>query len=191
MKIQYLFIPAIFALASLAQGANLWQTDATPTPTPLLAPVLETFTRPSADQTATPTPGIAVPLKALSPTPTPQPGLKAKSPAQAAIFSAILPGSGQVYNEDPLRGLVLAGLFGVGLWQTLDNFSLHPESPGSSVMVVKDEDLGSIIGLGTLAVYGYGIQDALNGATQYNKNHYLTFSIGLQPRPGASLAFRF
>jgi len=88
-------------------------------------------------------------------------------------------------------GLVLAGLFGVGLWQTLDNFSLHPESPGSSVMVVKDEDLGSIIGLGTLAVYGYGIQDALNGATQYNKNHYLTFSIGLQPRPGASLAFRF
>jgi hypothetical protein len=117
--------------------------------------------------------------------------MKPKSPTQAAIFSAVIPGSGQVYDEDPLRGLAFAALFGVGLWQTLDNFSLQPESPGGTTYKSKNEDLGNLFGLATLAVYGFGVMDAYNGAVGYNNRNHLSLSLGLKPLPNASLAFRF
>jgi hypothetical protein len=192
MTFKFRFIPAVFLIASAVQAAPvLWTSNETPTPTPLAPPVIEEVKQPDEYLTQTPTPVLAPHIDVATPTPTPLPGLKPKNPTQAAIFSAILPGSGQVYDEDPLRGVAFAALFGVGLWQTLDNFSLHPESPGSTSTVAKNEDLGNLFGLATLAVYGFGVMDAYNGAVGYNNRNHLSLSLGLRPIPNASLAFRF
>ncbi len=140
-----------------------------------------------------------------SPTATPLPGIKPKDPTTAAIFSTVIPGVGQVYDEDPLRGLIFAGLFGVGLWQTIDNLSLVNGNNGAANgaganpndvshngnAVVKNEDAGELIGLATLAVYGFGIQDAANGANNYNHRNNLSLTFEVKPRSGAQLALRF
>ena len=135
-----------------------------------------------------------------SPTPTPLPGLKPKDSTTAAIFSTIIPGSGQVYDDDPLRGVVFAALFGVGLWQTIDNLSLvngNNEAGNNGYLshngnsVIKNEDAGELIGLATLAVYGFGIQDAANGANNYNRRNNLSLTFQVKPRSGAQLALRF
>ncbi len=158
------------------------------TPTPS-APETSNNVLPPSYQTATPTPIVVPSIQAVAPTPTPRPGLKPVDPTAAALFSVVIPGSGQVYAGDPLKGLVVASLFGVGLWQTLDNLSLHPD--GSGKLVVKNEDIGSLVGLATLVVYGFQIQDASDTATHYNKVNYLTFNLGLSPEPKVQLAYRF
>ncbi|HEY5039355.1 MAG TPA: hypothetical protein VIJ93_09815, partial [bacterium] len=112
-------------------------------------------------------------------------------PTKAALFSVVVPGAGQVYAGDPLKGLVFATLFGVGLWQTIDNFQLVPDQPGSSNLVAKNETAGNLFGLATLAAYGFGIQDAFNTASNYNRKHYLALNFGITPRPNANLAFLF
>ena len=70
------------------------------------------------------TPVVAPMVQIPTPTPTPLPGLSPKNPTEAALFSVFLPGSGQVYAGDPIKGIVFASLFGIGLWQTLDNLQL-------------------------------------------------------------------
>jgi hypothetical protein len=143
---------------------------------------------------------VAPVIQAISPTPTPVPGVRPIDPTTAALFSVVVPGSGQVYAGDPLKGIVIAALFGVGLWQTIDNLSLHPVDGTENLslnqvsdepMQVKNEDLGSLAGLSTLVVYGYQIQDAANTANQYNKKNYLTFNLGISSRPNVRLAYMF
>src|ERR1039458_6609005 len=104
-----------------------------------------------------------------------------KNPTHAALFSVVLPGSGQVYAGDPLKGLAFATLFGIGLWQTIDNLQLVNDGNGN--LVSKNETAGNLFGLGTLAAYGFGIQDAFNTAANYNKQHHLTLGFGIYPRP--------
>lgn len=181
-----LFLGPAFGL----YAANLW-TSEMGTPTAVPAPDVNTQVMPSAYQTATPTPFAAPSIQAVAPTPTPRPGLKPVDPTAAAIFSAIVPGSGQVYAGDPLKGVAVAALFGVGLWQTLDNLSLHSANDGTTNLVVKNEDLGSLLGLATLVVYGFQIQDASDTANHYNKTNYLTFNLGLSAQPNVVLAYRF
>jgi hypothetical protein len=125
-------------------------------------------------------------------TPTPLPGLGSKDSTTAALFSTVIPGAGQVYDGDPLRGLVFASLFGVGLWQTIYNLQLvNGNNSNGGNSVVRNEDAGELIGLGTLAVYGFGIQDAANGANDYNRRNNLALTFQLKPRSGAQLALRF
>lgn len=176
-------------LSSLHAAPQFW-TSEQDTPTPIPPPSLNTSNVPVAYLTASPTPVMAPRIKAVSPTPTPRPGLKPEDPTTAALLSVVVPGSGQVYAGDPLKGVVIAALFGVGLWQTIDNLSLQSAS-GGTLSTVKNEDLGSIAGLVTLAIYGYQIQDASDTATQYNKKNYLTFNLGISPRPNARLAYMF
>ena len=161
--------------------------------------------QPPGPQAATPKPQEVRPLAMPSPTATPLPRIKPKDPTTAAIFSTVIPGVGQVYDEDPLRGLIFAGLFGVGLWQTIDNLSLVNGNNGAANgaganpndvshngnAVVKNEDAGELIGLATLAVYGFGIQDAANGANNYNHRNNLSLTFEVKPRSGAQLALRF
>jgi hypothetical protein len=190
-----LFLP-LFMLF-LAWGSNLqaapsfWQSNEIPTPTPLAPPQLDDSGEPVQGLTPTATPVIAPKVQIPTPTPTHEPGLTAKDPTEAAILSAVIPGAGQIYNGDILRGLTFTTLFGLGLWQTLDNFQLVPDSKGSSTTSAKNEDMGNLFGLMTLAVYGFGIQDANNGAIQYNKTHYLTLNFGVRPRVCAELAYNF
>jgi hypothetical protein len=173
--------------SSLHAAPTFWTSeDDTPTPPP--APGVDTSSVPSSYLTASPTPVLAPIIKAVSPTPTPIPGLKPQDPTAAALLSVVVPGAGQVYAGDPLKGVVIAALFGAGLWQTIDNLSLQNVN---GTVQSKDEDLGNLFGLATLAVYGYQIQDASDIATQYNKKNYLTFNLGISPGPNARLAYLF
>lgn len=175
----------------LLPGSALWASPsfwggANATPTPPGPPPIEQTEEPPAVQMATPTPVMIKSVIFPTATPTPLPGLHSKDSTTAALLSTIVPGLGQVYDGEPLRGLVFAALFGVGLWQTIDNLQLVP---GTST--VKNEDAGELIGLGTLAVYGFGIQDASNEANNYNRRNNLALTFQLKPRSGAQLALRF
>ncbi|GEM_PF-1232271 len=187
------------SLSPIQAGHNFW-TSEDESPTPTVVPNLS-----SEFLTASPTPVIVPAIRAVPPTPTPRPGLKAIDPTAASLFSVVVPGSGQVYAGDPLKGIVIAALFGVGLWQTIDNLSLQPTNSGlpqnqdvngtqttiTGTLQSKDEVLGSLEGLATLAIYGYQIQDASDMAAQYDKKNYLTFNLGISPRPNARLAYMF
>jgi hypothetical protein len=178
---------------------NFW-TSEDESPTPTEVPRIS-----SEFLTASPTPVIVPAIQAIPPTPTPRPGLKAIDPTAAALFSVVIPGSGQVYAGDPLKGIVIAALFGVGLWQTIDNLSLQPTNAGlpqtqdlngtetttTGTLQSKDEDLGNLCGLATLIIYGYQVQDAADTADHYNKKNYLTFNLGISPGPNARLAYLF
>jgi len=213
MPMKLLLLTVLLALASftttgyfstLQAGPQFW-TSEQGTPTPPEAPNVSTQNVPSAYLTASPTPVLAPAISAVPPTPTPRPGLKAIDPTTAALFSVVIPGSGQVYAGDPIKGFVVAALFGVGLWQTIDNLSLQNTNAGltqtqyvngsqvtnQGTLQSKDEVLGSIEGLATLAIYGYQIQDASDTAAQYNKKNYLTFNLGISPVPNVRLAYMF
>ena len=192
---------AVWLIPVLLQAAPQFWTVPNATPTPLPPPDIEQSAEPASVQTITPTPVMAPAVQVAPPTPTPRPGLTPKNPTQAALFSAIIPGAGEVYAGDPLKGVAFAALFGLGLWQTLDNLQLVPDVSGSIAQTLtnnqnvsvraKNETAGNLFGLATLAVYGFGIQDAFNSAATYNKDNYLTLHFGIEPHPNASLAYRF
>ena len=173
---------------ALHAAPNFWQV-AGATPTPPEPPTIQGVEQSFEPLAATPTPVIAPAVQIPSPTPTPRAGLKAVNPTQAALFSVFVPGSGHVYAGEPIKGLVFAALFGVGLWQTIDNLRLVPDNSGG--VMAKNETAGNLFGLGTLAAYGFGIQDAYNSAVNYNKRNYLSLNFGISPRINASLAYRF
>ena len=185
---------AIFTVTGVSSylhaGPQFW-TSEQGTPTPPEAPNVSTEKVPSAYLTASPTPVVAPAIEAVAPTPTPRPGLKSIDPTAAALMSVVVPGSGEVYAGDPLKGLVIAALFGAGLWQTLNQLSLVPDPNNVGHVMSKDENLGSVFGLATLIVYGYQIQDASDTATRYNKKNYLTFNMGISPGPNVRLAYMF
>lgn len=189
MKFKALLTMAVLVLPAILEAAPNFWNDPNATPTPLPAPDIQQSLEPVEVLTATPTPVLAPSVQVPTATPTPQPGLRPKNPTEAALFSVVIPGSGQVYAGDPLKGLVFATLFGLGLWQTLDNLQLVHDDSGN--LVAKNETAGNLFGLATLAAYGFGIQDAYNTAGQYNKRNNLTLNFGIQPRPNASLAFSF
>jgi len=185
----FLLIACLGLTSSLLAAPNFWNVDnATPTPVPPpQIPEWGNTTEEAAKPTATPV--VAPKVQKALPTPTPRPGISPLSPTQAALFSVFIPGSGQVYAGDPLKGIVFASVFGVGLWQTLDNFRLVHNSSGD--LVAKDENAGNLFGLVTLAAYGFGIQDAFNTADHYNKRNYLTLNFGISPQPNARIAYMF
>ena len=201
MKYRLPWLVAAWVLPAILQAAPQFWSVPNATATPLPAPDIEQSMEPAAVQTATPTPVMAPAVQVAPPTPTPRPGLNPKNPTQAALFSAVVPGAGEVYAGDPVKGVAFAALFGLGLWQTLDNLQLVPDVSGGipqtftnnqNVSVrAKNETAGNLFGLATLAVYGFGIQDAYNSAATYNKNNYLTLNFGIGPHPNASLAYRF
>ena len=190
MKLNALFLLALLAAVPTLQAAPQFWNIKDATPTPPSPPQVQGIEDQSSEfQTATPTPVLAPQVELPTPTQTPEPGTSPKNPTHAALFSVVLPGSGQVYAGDPLKGLVFATLFGIGLWQTIDNLQLVNDGNGN--LVSKNETAGNLFGLGTLAAYGFGIQDAFNTAANYNKEHHLTLGFGIYPRPNASLAFCF
>jgi len=189
MKFKALLTAAVFSFPLMLLAApNFWNVP-NATPTPLPPPDIQQSLEPVVFQTSTPTPVLAPSVQMPTATPTPRPGLSPKNPTEAALFSVVIPGSGHVYAGDPVRGVVFAALFGVGLWQTLDNLQLVHDDSGN--LVAKNETAGNLFGLATLAAYGFGIQDAYNTAAQYNKRNNLTLNFGIEPRPSASLAFSF
>lgn len=197
MKLNALFLLAALTLASPLQAAPQFWDIKNATPTPPQPPDVSSVAQPAEFLTATPTPALAPRVEIPTPTPTPVPGLNPINPTHAALFSVFVPGLGHVYAGDPLKGLVFAAVFGVGLWQTIDNLSLVSDTPGgntlgtSNNLVAKNETAGNLFGLVTLAAYGFGIQDAYSTAVNYNKNNHLTLSFGIVPRPNASLAYLF
>jgi hypothetical protein len=191
MKLKRFFLAAALSAVSALQAApQFWEQHGTITPTMVVPQPVEEM-EPSSYKIATPTPEAAPQVQFATPTPTPLPGLSPKNPTQAAIFSAVVPGSGHFYSGDPVKGILFAAIFGVGLWQTIDNFQLIPETPGSTTLKSKNEDLGHLFGLVTLAAYGFGIQDAYSAASNYNKNNNLTLRFGISPKPNFDLAYRF
>ena len=186
MKFKVLLIIATLGMFSNLEAApSFWNVE-NATPTPIPPPEIPNWGNTTDIVQPTATPVVAPLVQISTPTPTPLPGLSPKSPTQAALFSAFVPGSGQFYAGDPIKGIVFASIFGIGLWQTLDNLKLV-DALGDT----KNETAGNLFGLATLAVYGFGIQDAYNTAAGYNKNNYLTFHLGITPGPNANLAYMF
>lgn len=177
----------LFPVLSFA-SPNFWNS-ANATPTPIPPPDIQQSEEPSNILTSTPTPVAAPQVEVPTSTPTPLAGVGPKDPTTAALFSVLIPGSGHVYAGDPTKGLVFATLFGLGLWQTLDNLQLVRDSAGD--LVAKNETAGNLFGLATLAAYGFGIQDAFNTATDFNKKNHLTFYFEMDPHPNARLAYLF
>jgi hypothetical protein len=198
-KIFLLGVLAFFAGVSTPQAApSFWNPSGTQTPTPVAAPPVMVPSDSNDVLTATPTAVVAPMVGIATATPTAEPGATHKDPTAAAIFSLVLPGAGQVYDDDPLKGVAFAAVFGVSLWQAIDNLQLHPDpndhtppSQGGPAELVKNENLGSLFGLLTLVTYGFGIEDALDGAVDYNRRHYVSLSLGLQPMASASLSYHF
>ena len=189
MKSRLSYILLLFTFVSRLQAApSFWQPNPSLTPTPAPPPIQE-IVEPIQYKVATPTPQVVPEIQFATPTPTPLPGLKAKNPTKSAILSAIVPGLGQVDAGDPLKGLAFAAVFGVGLWQTLYNFQLVPQPEGGTGS--RNNDLGHVFGLVTLAAYGFGVQDAFNTAVSYNRRNHLALSLGLSPRPTIDLAYSF
>lgn len=121
-----------------------------------------------------------------------------KDPLASAFFSATIPGTGQIYNKEYLRGIIT----GVGFytsafvanqmlerWQEMntDTFLIREAYPTDGVhiehqvtaMKPDDEQVGlptkekAILGsslLGAGFFYVWGIIDSYNGAKRYNKN---------------------
>src|ERR1051326_1319399 len=103
MKPKVLLILLALGLASTLHAApNFWAVPSA-TATPPEPPPVQAVEEPVEYKTATPTPVIAPIAPPVSPTPTPQPGLSPKNPTQAALFSVVVPGSGQVYAGDPVK----------------------------------------------------------------------------------------
>jgi hypothetical protein len=186
MKFKVLLILAALGMFSNLKAApSFWNVE-NATPTPLPPPEVQEWGDTTDIVKPTATPVVAPSVQIPTPTPTPLPGLSPKSPTQAALFSVFVPGAGQVYAGDPVKGIVFASLFGIGLWQTLDNLQLV-----GGLGYTKNETAGELFGLATLAVYGFGIQDAYDTAAIYNKKNYLTLHFGITPRPNANLAYMF
>jgi hypothetical protein len=177
---------------SLVQAEpTFWNPSGTVTPTPVAAPPVLVPSEPVEFQTATPTPVLAPVVQVATSTPTAEPGVSHKDPGIAALFSLLVPGAGQVYDTDPLKGVAFAAVFGVSLWQTIDNLQLKPDTDGSGYEIPKNEDLGQLFGLFTLVAYGFGLEDAYDGAITYNRQHYVSLSLGLQPMANASFSYHF
>jgi hypothetical protein len=189
MKLKVLSTLGVLVLPTLLIAAPNFWSNPNATPTPLPAPNVEQSEEPAVVQTTTPTPVSAPVVQIPTMTPTPKPGLRPKDPTTAALFSVVIPGAGHVYAGDPGKGIIFAALFAGGLIETIDNLQLVRNSSGD--LVAKDETAGNLFGLATLAAYGFGIQDAFNTASDYNKNNHLTLNFGIQPRPNATLAYLF
>jgi hypothetical protein len=99
-------------------------------------------------------------------TPTPVPGKNHKNPTTAGLMSAVIPGSGNFYAAQPLRGVLFAGAFGVCLWQSIENFK---KIDGK----IKNSNAGQLFGLGALVAYGFGVQDAYDSSNRYNRRYHL------------------
>lgn len=154
---------------------GLWEREKEPRE--LKPPKVETQKIEQAFPTVTPSPQPMpkVSFPEATPTPTPRPGLRPKNPTKAAVLSLVIPGAGHVYSGETWKGILFAGVFGLTLWQSLDNFRLV-EVPGEPDPIAKDETAGSLYGLAALAAYGFGIQDAYNAALRYNRKNHLVFS---------------
>src|SRR5579862_2986344 len=100
MKLKVLSTLGLLLLPAVLAAAPQFWTVPNATPTPLPAPDIEQSEEPAEVLTATPTPVSAPAVRIPTPTPTPLPGLRPKDPTTAALFSAVIPGSGQVYAED-------------------------------------------------------------------------------------------
>ncbi len=140
----------------------------------------------------TDTPVVAPLVQIATSTPTPLPGLSPKSvQLRSRSFFCCRSQSSKTKFTRVIRSrelcspLFLESAFG----KTLDNLQLVYDSSGD--LVAKNETAGNLFGLATLAVYGFGIQDAYNTAVSYNKKNYLTFHLGITPRPNANLAYMF
>jgi hypothetical protein len=191
-KIFLLGVLAFFTGLSAPQAApSFWNPSGTQTPTPVAAPPVMVPSDSSDVLTATPTAVVAPLVGIATPTPTAEPGIHRKDPTAAALFSVFVPGAGQVYDGDPLKGVAFAAVFGVSLWQTIDSLQLEPDPKNPGDVIAKDENRGSLFGLLALAAYGFGIEDALDGAVDYNRRHYVSLSLGLQPMASASLSYHF
>ncbi|HET9869032.1 MAG TPA: hypothetical protein VFR02_00850 [bacterium] len=194
MKVRAFFAGVLVCLAGpsgLWAAPSFWAPKGTLTPTPVAAPPVWVPDEPAQYLTVTPTPVTAPFVGYATPTPTPEPGVSHKDPATAAIFSVVVPGAGQVYDGDPLKGLAFAAVFGVSLWQTIDSLQLEPDPNNPGDVIAKDEERGSLFGLITLAAYGFGIEDALDGAVDYNRRHYVSLALGMRPLASASLTYHF
>lgn len=149
-----------------------WATTPTPEPPQVTQPLESTAAHPLSP---TPTPA-RIPEKLLLKISRPKhvskpyPNSTLKSTTAAAILSAIIPGSGQIYTNQPFKALGFAAVFGVTFWQMLENFRLVADPHEQGGVIAINQDAGSLFGLAAVAAYGFGIEDAMGDAANYNRH---------------------
>ena len=99
---------------------------------------------PGAAQLPLPPVGATRLLATTRPTFVDPPPARRLSPMRAAIYSAIVPGAGQVYAREPRRGLVLGAIWAGGLALAFNDHS----------------DYGHVGGLISLGTVVYAVMDA-------------------------------
>jgi len=144
-----------------------------------------------------------------------------KDPVASAFFSATIPGSGQIYNKEYLRGIITAAAFYAGVltvqamvarFEELNTDTVYfsetnkyGEQTGTVRQVFVTRDDNNMVGLptkekvilGTSAVvaagaYVFAVVDAYRGAKRYNSK--LISRITLSPAKrglGAEAAIKF
>jgi len=167
----FLVFACLLAGVSSAWSEPSFWKKGTPTPSapkpPQVAPVDDEEINPtSLNAQASPTPVEAPALAEPAETPTPVPGKNPKNPTKAGLMSVVIPGSGHFYAAQPLRGVLFAGVFGVSLWQSIENFK---KIDGK----IKNSNAGQLYGLAALVAYGFGVQDAYDSANRYNRRFHL------------------
>lgn len=184
------FAILVAGVSSAWSEPSFWKKG-TPTPfvpkPPQVAPLPsdENETASGQDQggfTAVEAPALGEPVA----TSTPVPGKNSKSPTTAGLLSAVLPGSGHVYAGQPFRGLFFAGVFGLSLWQSLENFHKLAGQYKS-----KNATAGQLFGLAAIVSYGFGVQDAYDSANRYNRRYHLKLSLNSTLGPHLMIARSF
>lgn len=105
-------------------------------------------------------------------------GYSEKSPVAAGVFSAVLPGSGQLYVGRPVDAALAFALNAAFIWGAVEAY----DNENWAVF--------SLLGLMEVGLYGGNIYNAVNGAHLYNEKARAEYLKKLQSRDGLRLGLQ-
>lgn len=112
-----------------------------------------------------------------------------KDPILSGVFSFLMPGLGQFYSQEPLKGSIFFLSENVLLFATILTFadlniSLVDDFGLSVSLKVKRDithwEIGASVGLGIafLALHIFNIYDAVDSTSQYNERQFQNLGLG-------------
>lgn len=116
-----------------------------------------------------------------------------KSPGKAMLLSTILPGAGQFYTENYLKGAIITLT-----WGTLGCFSIREHHKATDALTISDtntyiehRDRRNNFLWWTAAVWVFSIADAYVASNMYKFKEQETFSYNLELEPKLTISLLF